>query len=161
MRRAAKSGTTTCGATCTHSSTSACRRSENGRGKIRSSAQRSTKSFAESPISSRKAAELMEYLETYACGARANHEAGCLVPYFALCLFGGLRPACDDGEVRKLADSPDIEKLIDLKLGVIRIAPEISKVGFVRQVKIRPNLAAWLDRYHRAHRPEEDEGRAA
>lgn len=32
-------------------------------------------------------------------------------------------------------------------MGVIRITPGVSKVGEVRQIKIRPNLAAWLARY--------------
>ena len=97
-------------------------------------------------ISLEKARELMAFLETYACGARAGHQPGCLVPYFAICLFAGLRPAADEGEIRKLADA-DWQKLIDLKLGVIRITPQISKTGEMRQVKIRPNLRAWLERY--------------
>ena len=98
-------------------------------------------------ITTEKAAELMAYLETYSCGARAQHAPGCLVPYFALCLFAGLRPSVDDGEIRKLGESPDVAKLIDRKLGFIRITPDISKVGSIRQVKIRDNLAAWLARY--------------
>lgn len=98
-------------------------------------------------ITAEKAAALMAYVATYAGGERANDKPGFLVPYFALCLFAGLRPSVDDGEIRKLGDSADVEKLIDSKLGVIRITPEISKVGAVRQVKIRENLAAWLARY--------------
>jgi hypothetical protein len=98
-------------------------------------------------ITAQKAAELMAYVETYQGGPRSKLPAGCLVPYFALCLFAGLRPSVRDGEIRKLGDSPDVAKLVDTELGVIRITPEISKVGSVRQVKIRPNLAAWLARY--------------
>jgi hypothetical protein len=98
-------------------------------------------------ITAEKAAELMAYLENYACGARTKHKPGCLVPYFALTLFAGIRPSVDDGEIRELARSVDLEKLIDLDLGVIRITPQISKVGAVRQVKIRSNLAVWLKRY--------------
>jgi hypothetical protein len=101
-------------------------------------------------ITPEKAAELMAFLETYAGPERCRGEKrrpGCLVPYFALCLFAGLRPDVREGEVRKLADSPDCAKLINEALGVIRITPEISKVSAIRQVKIRPNLAAWLKRY--------------
>lgn len=97
-----------------------------------------------------KCAELMAFLETYAGPERCRGEKrkpGCLVPYFALCLFAGLRPDSRDGEVRKLGDSPEVAKLVSRDMGVIRITPEISKVGAVRQVKIRANLAAWLDRY--------------
>jgi hypothetical protein len=98
-------------------------------------------------ITADKAAELMAFVETYACGERAGEKPGCLVPYFALCLFAGIRPSVDDGEIRKLGESADVEKLIDRKLGVIRITPEISKVDAVRQVKIRENLDAWLAAY--------------
>lgn len=98
-------------------------------------------------LTPQKAAELMAFVETYAGGERANDKPGFLVPYFALTLFAGIRPSVDDGEIRKLADSPEMERLIAQKMGVIRITPGVSKVGEVRQVKIRPNLAAWLARY--------------
>jgi hypothetical protein len=98
-------------------------------------------------ITAAKAAELMKYLEAFTGGPRSNHPAGYLVPYFSLCLFAGLRPSIDDGEVRKLADSPEPTKFIKPELGVIQITPDISKVRAVRQVKIRANLAAWLKRY--------------
>lgn len=98
-------------------------------------------------ITTKKAAELMAFVETYTGGSRSNLPPGCLVPYFALALFAGLRPSVKDGEIRKLGESPDVAKLVDVGLGVIRITPEISKTGSVRQVKIRPNLAAWLKRY--------------
>lgn len=97
-----------------------------------------------------KCAELMVFLETYSGPEKCHGEKrkpGCLVPYFAICLFAGLRPDWRDGEILKLGESPDLEKLFSREMGVIRITPEISKVGAVRQVKIRPNLAAWLDRY--------------
>lgn len=93
-----------------------------------------------------KCAEVMAFVETYKGGERSKAQPGCLAPYFALCLFGGLRPSVPHGEVWKLAQH-NPEKLIDSALGVIRITPEISKVKSIRQVKIRPNLAAWLKRY--------------
>ena len=92
-------------------------------------------------------AKLMTFLESYAGGPRSKHSPGYLVPYFALCLFAGLRPSIRDGEVRKLADSPNAGTFLDVALGVIRITPEISKVKCVRRVTIQPNLAAWLVRY--------------
>lgn len=80
---------------------------------------------------------LMRHVETYAGGA--------MVRYFALALFAGLRTG-PTGELHKLARHPDRDKLIDLKNGVIHITPEISKTGQKRQVMIRPNLRAWLER---------------
>lgn len=41
-----------------------------------------------------QAAELMTHVETY-CG-------GAMVPYFALCLFAGIRPSLPDGEIARL-----------------------------------------------------------
>lgn len=80
------------------------------------------------------AKELMAYLETY--------EMGALVPYFALCLFAGIRPSQRDGEIAKLRP-----KHIRMDTGVILIEPEVSKVRMKRQVSIQPNLAAWLKAY--------------
>jgi hypothetical protein len=94
-----------------------------------------------------QAAELMAYVETYRGGPRSTLPPGCLANYFALCLFGGLRPSVHYGEIRKLGDSPHAGSLVDTKLGVIRITPEIAKNGFLRRVTIQPNLAAWLERF--------------
>jgi len=80
------------------------------------------------------AKELMAFLESY--------ENGALVPYFALCLFAGIRPSPRDGEIAKLR-SEDIR----LDTGVILIEPEVSKVRMKRQVTIQPNLAGWLQVY--------------
>jgi integrase len=74
-----------------------------------------------------------------------NHAGGAMVRYFALALFAGLRTG-PTGELHKLARHPDRDKLIDLKTGVIHITPEISKTAQKRQVMIRPNLRAWLER---------------
>jgi hypothetical protein len=97
-------------------------------------------------LSATTAAKIMEYVETYTGGSR-DLPAGCMAPYFALCLFAGIRPCPARGEVSKLAKLPDLEKAIDLALGTIRISPEVSKVKAVRQITIQPNLAAWLTRY--------------
>ncbi len=98
-------------------------------------------------ITVQTAARLMAYVEHYAGPARSHLAPGCLAPYFALCLFAGLRPDARDGEVRRLSDSENIGKFIVPALGVIRITPEMSKVKSIRQVQIRPNLAAWLRRF--------------
>lgn len=91
--------------------------------------------------------ELFAFLETYTGNPRAPRKPGFLVPYFALATFAGLRPSVPDGEIWKIGQLADASRVIDPDLGVIRIPPEIAKTDTVRQVKIRPNLAAWLARY--------------
>ena len=81
-----------------------------------------------------QAAALMEHMETY--------DGGRWVPYFALCLFAGIRPGVPHGEITKL--KPDAVNLVD---GVIHISAEVSKVREPRKVEIQPNLAAWLRAY--------------
>ena len=76
----------------------------------------------------------MEYIERL--------EGGAYVPFFALCLFAGIRPCVRNGEILKLR-AEDIR----LDTGVIRIEPEVSKVRMKRHVTIQPNLAAWLRTY--------------
>lgn len=71
----------------------------------------------------------------------AEFKGGKLAHYFALALFAGIRPG---GELEKVAEHPE---LIDLDNKVIRITAEISKVGKPRQIKIRPNLRKWLERF--------------
>lgn len=78
--------------------------------------------------------ELMEFFETY--------EGGRWVPYFALCLFAGIRPGVPIGEIAKL--KPEAVKL---ETGIISISSEVSKVREPRKIQIQPNLAAWLRAY--------------
>ena len=85
-------------------------------------------------INAEQATTLMDFLESY--------EHGALVPYFALCLFAGIRPSPRDGEIARL-----LPQHIRLDTGVILIEPEVSKVRMKRMVKIQPNLAAWLGAY--------------
>jgi len=75
------------------------------------------------------------------------YKDGAMVPYFALCLFAGLRPSTRGGEVVKLASRPDADALINVKGGHIRVPKEIAKGRFVRGIEIQPNLAAWLMAY--------------
>jgi hypothetical protein len=84
--------------------------------------------------------KLMEYAESY--------QKGVMVPYFALALFAGIRTGTN-GELWKLfhSEPKDIASWIDLGNGVIHIQPHISKTREYRQIKVQPNLAAWLTRY--------------
>lgn len=85
-------------------------------------------------ITAEQAAKLMAYVEGY--------EGGEMVPYFAICLFAGIRPCVRFGEITKLqAES------VKLETGVIHIEPEVSKVRMKRLVTIQPNLSAWLHAY--------------
>ncbi len=77
---------------------------------------------------------LMRHVETF--------QEGRLVPFFALCLFAGIRPCLRTGEILKLKPEH-----VRLDTGVIHIEPEISKVRMKRNVTIQPNLAAWLNAY--------------
>ena len=85
-------------------------------------------------LSAQQSAQLMEYVEGY--------RGGKMVPFFALCLFAGIRPCLFSGEILKLK-AEDVR----LDLGVIRIEPDVSKVRMQRQITIQPNLAAWLCAY--------------
>jgi integrase len=85
-------------------------------------------------LTAAQAAALMEHFEGF--------EGGRWVPYFALCLFAGIRPGVPDGEIRKLRP-----EAVDLEAGVISISAEVSKVREPRRVTIQPNLAAWLKAY--------------
>jgi integrase len=81
-----------------------------------------------------QARDLMEHFEGF--------EGGRWVPYFALCLFAGIRPGVPDGEITKL--SPDA---VCVDTGTISVSAEVSKVREPRRVAIQPNLAAWLGAY--------------
>jgi len=100
-------------------------------------------------LTAQQAADLMAFLETYPTGTRQKARPGYLVPYFALCLFAGIRPTVPRGEAWKLGrlSKADLARAIDLANGVIRIGPAVSKTRDLRQVTIQPNLRAWLERY--------------
>ncbi len=85
-------------------------------------------------ISAEQARKLMTYVE--------NYQGGRLVPFFALCLFAGIRPCLRSGEICKLRPEQ-----VRLDTGVIHIEPDVSKVKMKRNVMIQPNLAAWLRAY--------------
>jgi len=73
-------------------------------------------------LSATQARELMEHME--------NYEGGRWVPYFALCLFAGIRPSVPHGEITKLKP-----EAIDLDAGVIRFPPKSRRSA---------NRARWL-----------------
>lgn len=84
-------------------------------------------------LTTAKAGELMEFVETNIPTA---------VPFFALCLFAGIRPCLRTGEILRL--KPEHVRLAE---GIIRIDGEVSKVREPRTITIQPNLAAWLRAY--------------
>jgi integrase len=99
-------------------------------------------------LSAEQAESLMVFLEEYdglstkQRQAGATGKPGILVNFFALCLFAGVRPDWQDGEIGKLGGEH-----IDLDTGVIRIEPHVSKINERRTIKIQPNLEKWLKRY--------------
>ena len=84
-------------------------------------------------LTAAQAREMMAFVEEHYAGA---------VPFFALCVFAGIRPCLRTGEILRLQPGH-----IDLDTGVIRIDSEVSKVREPRNVTIQPNLAAWLRAY--------------
>lgn len=71
-----------------------------------------------------------------------NYQGGALVPFFALCLFAGIRPGVPEGEIARMTPA-----MIDLEKGEISITAEVSKVAEPRVTTIQPNLSAWLRAY--------------
>lgn len=85
-------------------------------------------------LSADEAQKLMTHVESF--------QNGRLVPFFALCLFGGIRPCLRTGEILRVK----LEHVL-LDTGVFRIEPEVSKIKELRTVAIQPNLAARLRAY--------------
>jgi site-specific recombinase XerD len=73
---------------------------------------------------------------------------GRLVPFFALCLFAGIRPDYNHGEISKLE-----ERHFNLDAAELKIPAEISKTRRARIVKLQPNLIRWLERYPLSKNP--------
>lgn len=98
-------------------------------------------------------AKLFDFLQAFTGGKRNPMAPGFLVPYFALATFAGLRPSVPGGELWRLGHSQNLSRLVDVDLSVVRITPEIAKTGAIRQIKIRPNLVAWLRTFPLATHP--------
>lgn len=88
--------------------------------------------------------EIFKFLETYRGNPRRNLPPGCLVPYFMLATFAGIRPSINGGEITRLAKLKNRDRIIDLKAGVTRITPDIAMARDVREIIIQPNFASWL-----------------
>jgi len=84
-------------------------------------------------LTAAQAKEMMAFVEEHHASA---------VPFFALCLFAGIRPCLRTGEILRLRPEH-----VKLDIGLIRIDGEVSKVREPRNVTIQPNLAAWLRAY--------------
>lgn len=85
-------------------------------------------------FTTKEASDLMEHFERF--------EGGRWIPYFALCLFAGIRPGVPDGEITKIRPED-----VNLDTGIISISADASKVREPRRVTIQPNLSAWLRAY--------------
>lgn len=90
-------------------------------------------------LTAEQATEMMAFVEQ-------DHPAA--VPFFALCLFAGIRPCLRSGEILRLRSEH-----VRLDAGIIRIDGEVSKVREPRRINIQPNLAAWLRAYPLAKHP--------
>jgi integrase len=84
-------------------------------------------------LAAAQAKEMMAFVEEHHASA---------VPFFALCLFAGIRPCLRTGEIFRLRPEH-----VNLDVGLIRIDSEVSKVREPRNITIQPNLAAWLRAY--------------
>ena len=97
-------------------------------------------------LTAENAEDLMRLLESF----RGNPDKrgrylgveGCLVPFFALTLFAGIRPDYRIGEISRIK-----REHILFDTNVILIEPEVSKVNEKRTIKMQPNLRAWLEKY--------------
>lgn len=85
-------------------------------------------------LSTAKAAELMAAVEAL--------DGGRFVPFFALCLFAGIRPCLRTGEILRLKPED-----VNIETGFIFVSADVSKVREPRKVTIQPNLIAWLKAY--------------
>lgn len=97
-------------------------------------------------LTDKQASDLMKFLEDYPGHQFKNGEfaggPGCLVLFFALCLFAGVRPDWKDGEISKIQ-----AKDINLSTDTIHIEPDVSKTNEKRSITIQPNLKIWLRKY--------------
>ena len=90
-------------------------------------------------FNAQQAKELMAFVEVHYTSA---------VPFFALCLFAGIRPCLRTGEILRLP-----AEHVKLDTSMICIDAKVSKVREPRNVTIQPNLAAWLRAYPLAKFP--------
>lgn len=85
-------------------------------------------------ITAEQAAALMAHVE--------RHHEGRLVPYFALCLFAGIRPDWKEGEIQRF----QFNFINDQKTEMV-LPQWMTKTGKTRKIQISANLREWLTRY--------------
>lgn len=83
-------------------------------------------------LTAKHAATLMHHLETF--------QNGRLVPFYAVCLFAGVRPDWDNGEITKVT-----LEMFKFRHRILKLPGEITKTGKPRDTKLQPNLMAWLE----------------
>jgi integrase len=86
----------------------------------------------------KEAAREIGILTPVEVGALLEHSTTDILPYFCIGAFAGIRPE----ELQRLEWSD-----FRWKQGILRIRAEVSKVGAARNVRIEPNLSAWLAPY--------------
>lgn len=85
-------------------------------------------------LTSAEAKEVMEIVEDY--------QGGRLVPFYALCLFAGIRPDWFHGEITKIKP-----EYFSWTKNELILPPEATKTRVERSITIQPNLALWLNYY--------------
>ncbi len=101
---------------------------------IRSYKKRAFAKPAPEVLSAASAEKLMKHVETL--------QNGRLIPFYALCLFAGIRPDWDNGEISKISPSH-----FDFAARELKLPAKITKTKRARLVKLQPNLVSWLTRY--------------
>lgn len=92
-----------------------------------------------------EAEEVMGHAESF-----RNGEIASLI---ALCLFAGIRPDPEDGEILKLARRINDVRCLNLKTNIISLDAGMTKNNQSRVIGLKPNLIAWLNTYHPSKHP--------
>jgi hypothetical protein len=74
-----------------------------------------------------------------------NYESGHLVPFFALCLFAGIRPCVRNGEILKLKPAD-----INLDTGVVAPCAAIVLTTVPSETAMPVTLCVWSEYAHSA-----------
>jgi len=98
-------------------------------------------------LSAGKVKDLFAFLETYRGSPSKPLEPGCLVPYFALATFAGLRPANQRRGDHAHRETGEYRSYYRSQGRGHPHHPELAKTKDVRQIVIQPCLHAWLTRY--------------
>ena len=85
-------------------------------------------------LTAAEATALMEFLEDF--------QGGRMVPFFAICLFCGVRPDWQKGEISRLRPEQ-----VDLAAGRIHFRETQTKTKKPRVTQLQPNVVDWLRAY--------------